>query len=84
MIIENKEILILSAEPKERLDKNSGIKIPYMSIGIAAIEDGSPFTINSTNMELSKLKPFSKYIADLVLTNSKYGLKLEITKINSN
>ena len=53
----------------------------YVAIGIACINDGSAFTINSTDMELLKLKPFSKHIANFTLMDSKYGMRLSIDSI---
>ena len=76
MKIENLECLILNTSEKVKQNGEH-----YVSIGIACINDGSAFTVNSTDMELLNLKPFSKHIANFTLLDSKYGMKLSIDSI---
>ena len=76
MKIETLECLILNTS--EEVKQNGE---HYVSIGIACINDGSSFTINSTDMELLKLEPFSRHIANFTLMDSKYGMRLSIDSI---
>lgn len=76
MKIENLECLILNANEKVKQNGEH-----YVAVGIACINDGSSFTISSTDMELLKLEPFSRHIANLTLMDSKYGMRLSIDSI---
>ena len=76
MKIENLECLILNTSEKVKQNGEH-----YVSIGIACINDGSSFTINSTDMELLKLEPVSRHIANFTLMDSKYGMRLSIDSI---
>ena len=76
MKIENLECLILNTNEKVKQNGDH-----YVAIGIACINDGSSFTVNSTNMELLKLEPFSRHIANFTLMDSKYGMRLSIDSI---
>ena len=76
MKIENLECLILNTSEKVKQNGEH-----YVAIGIACINDGSSFTINSTDMELLKLEPFSRHIANFTLLDSKYGMRLSIDSI---
>ena len=73
-----KEILILNVTEKKKTDNSL-----YLAISFATIDDGSSFTVNTTDMELlNALEPFSKHIANFTLIDSKYGMKLSIDNIN--
>ena len=76
MKIENLECLILNTSEKVKQNGEH-----YVSIGIACINDGSSFTISSTDMELLKLEPFSRHIANFTLMDSKYGMRLTLDNI---
>ena len=76
MKIENLECLILNTSEKVKQNGEH-----YVSVGIACINDGSSFTISSTDMELLNLKPFSKHIANFTLIDSKYGMRLSVDSI---
>lgn len=76
MKIENLECLILNTSEKVKQNGEH-----YVSVGIACINDGSSFTISSTDMELLKLEPFSRHIANFTLIDSKYGMRLSIDSI---
>ena len=77
MKIEKLECLILNVNEKVKQNGEH-----YVAIGIACINDGSSFTINSTDMELLNLEPFSKHLASFTLSDSKYGMKLTINSID--
>ena len=76
MKIENLECLILNTSEKVKQNGEH-----YVAIGIACINDGSSFTVNSTDMELLKLEAFSRHIANFTLMDSKYGMRLSIDSI---
>ena len=76
MKIENLECLILNTSEKVKQNGDH-----YVAIGIACINDGSSFTVNSTDMELLKLEPFSRHIANFTLMDSKYGMRLTLDNI---
>ena len=77
MKIEKLECLILNVNEKVKQNGEH-----YVSVGIACINDGSAFTVNSTDMELLNLEPFSKHLASFTLSDSKYGMKLTINSID--
>lgn len=70
------DVFILSVQAKENKNKE-----PYVILNIADT-DGNTFQIISKELDLLKLQQFTKYTADLELTNSKYGLKLNIIGIS--
>ena len=73
-----KEILILSITEKKKTDNSL-----YLSVSFATLDDGSSFTVNTTDMDLLNiLEPFTKHIANLTLSSSKYGLVLKLDSIN--
>ena len=76
MKIENLECLILNTSEKVKQNGEH-----YVALGMACINDGSSFTVNSTDMELLKLEPFSRHIANFTLMDSKYGMRLSIDSI---
>ena len=69
------DIFVLSIVAKENKNKE-----PYVILNIADT-DGNTFQIVSKELDLLKLQQFTKYSAELELTNSKYGLKLNIIGI---
>ena len=78
MKIEKLECLILNVNEKVKQNGEH-----YVSVGIACINDGSSFTVSSTDMELlNALEPFTKHIANFTLLDSKYGMKLTINSID--
>ena len=73
-----KEILILNVTEKKKTDNSL-----YLSISFATLDDGSSFTVNSTDMELlNALEPFTKHIANFTLLDSKYGMRISVDSIN--
>ena len=69
------DIFVLSILAKENKNKE-----PYVILNIADL-DGNTFQIISKELDLLKLQQFTKYTANLELTNNKYGLKLNIVGI---
>lgn len=73
-----KEILILNVTEKKKSDNSL-----YLAITLASIDDGTPFTLTSSDTALlNVLEPFSKHIANFTLSSSKYGLVLKLDSIN--
>ena len=76
MKIENLECLILNTSEKVKQNGEH-----YVSVGIACINDGSSFTVNSTDMELLKLEPENEDIiieyVDFCLLNNTEKIKYE-------
>ena len=77
MKINEKEIMILKVDKKEKQDHTY-----YVAIGIACLDDGSTFTVNTTNLDLINLEPFSKHLANFTLQDSKYGMRLVLENID--
>ena len=72
-----KEVLLLNITAKKKQDGSD-----YLSVGFATVDDGMAFTVSSTNMDfLNTLEPFNKYLFELVLSDSKYGLKLTLNNV---
>ena len=76
MKIKKLECLILNVNEKVKQNGEH-----YVALGIACINDGSSFTINSTDMELLNLEPFSRHMANFTLMASKYGMRSNIDSI---
>ena len=69
------DVFILSVQAKENKNKE-----PYIILNIADLE-GNTFQLVSKDLDLLKLQQFTKYTADLELTNSKYGYHINIVGI---
>lgn len=81
MLINNVNMLVTSVEMKER-KADTGI-VPYASVGLVSMDDGKPFTISVMDQGIySTLKPFVPTNMNLMLIDSKYGLKLSICNVN--
>lgn len=77
MKINKAEVIITKLE----LKKNSKGEA-YLTIDFLDMETGDGFNVISKNIELmSKVKQMCKYVINLNLTSSKYGLRLEIVSI---
>ena len=77
MKINKAEVVITKSE----LKKNSKGEA-YLSIDFLDMSSGDGFNVISKNIELmSKVKQMCKYVINLNLTSSKYGLKLDIVSI---
>ena len=71
------DLFILSVQARENKQKE-----PYVILSVADTE-GQTFQIISKDVEeLLKLQQLTKYSAELELTNSKYGLRLEIVGVS--
>ena len=78
MKIEKLECLILNVNEKVKQNGEH-----YVALGIACINDGSAFTVNSTDMKLLNLELFSRHIANFTLMDSKYGMRLTLDSIDN-
>ena len=77
MKINKAEVIITKLE----LKKNSKGEA-YLTIDFLDMETGDGWNVISKNIELmSKGKQMCKYVINLNLTSSKYGLRLEIVSI---
>lgn len=77
MKINKAEVIITKLE----LRKNNKGEA-YLTIDFLDMETGDGFNVISKNIELmSKVKQMCKYLINLNLTSSKYGLRLEIVSI---
>lgn len=76
MKINDVDILITKIEPKTNKEGGN-----YISISFLDMLSGDNFNIISRDLELMKLKPMTKYSCNLVLSSSKYGIRLELEKI---
>ena len=78
MIIKDKEILVTKVERK----KNSK-NINYLSVGIVTLDDGSNFTVMEKDEErFGQYCAMCKYKADLVISNSQYGINISISDLS--
>lgn len=62
--------------------KKNGKGEAYLLVDLVDMGSGDSFNIMSKDIELmSKIKQMTKYKIDLTLTNSKFGLRLEISNL---
>lgn len=62
--------------------KKNGKGEAYLLIDLVDMGSGDSFNIMSKDIELmGKIKQMTKYKMDLTLTNSKFGLRLEISSV---
>lgn len=76
MKINNMNVLITKVEARK--NKEGG---DYLSITFLDLSSGDTFNIITKDIEYMRLKQMTKYEANLNLTSSKFGLKLDIDKI---
>lgn len=76
MKINSVEVLITKITHRKTKDG-----VEYISLSFLDLSSGDNFNVVSKDMEMIKIKPMTRYEMDLDLTDSKYGLKLEIDKI---
>ena len=77
MKINKAEVIITKSELKKSSKGEA-----YLSIDFLDMSSGDGFNVISKNIELmSKVKQMCKYVINLNLTSSKYGLKLDIVSI---
>lgn len=54
----------------------------YFIISLLALEDGTTFNIIVKDKDIAdKIAPMNKYIINLSLSSSQYGLKLDIVQV---
>lgn len=70
------DVFVLSVQAKENKNKE-----PYVMVNISDT-DGNTFQIVSKDLDLLKLQQFTKYTADLELTNSKFGYHISINSMS--
>ncbi len=74
MLLNKVNCIVTNADMKKMTDGTD-----YCAVGILCLDDGQKFDVSCRDAEIySKLKAMSKASLDLALTNSKYGLKLNI------
>ena len=77
MKLENREVLITKVDSRKNPKGENYIAIEFLDL-----TSGDNFSISSKEIEYMKLKTMTKYNLDLILTSSRYGLKLSIDRIN--
>lgn len=79
MTIKKCNLLVTNSAMKEMQDHTK-----YCAVGLLSLEDGQKFDISIREENIySKILPMTKIVADLDLTNSKYGMKLTIKELVS-
>lgn len=77
MLIKNANMLVTNTGMKEMQDHTI-----YCAVGLLSMDDGQKYDISVREKEIyEKLKPMTKVKVHLDLTNSKYGMKLNIKEI---
>lgn len=78
MIIKNVSVLVTKVDLKKSSKGEA-----YLIIDMLDITSGDSFNLMSKNIDfMQKLQMMTKYKVDLNLTGGKYGLRLEIDKVN--
>ncbi len=79
MLIKNK-MLVTNMEMKETKDR-----IPYAATGLLCMDDGQKFDVSIRDDKIYKmLQPMNMYDLGMQLSNSQYGMRLQVTQIVSN
>lgn len=74
MTIKKASLLVTNTSMREMQDHTV-----YCSVGLLSLEDGQKFDLSVREQEIyARLVPMTKIVANLDLTNSKYGMKLGI------
>lgn len=75
-------VMCLVSSREEKVNKNTNL--PYWSIGIVTLDgDGTALNISVKEKEIAeKLKPMFKYNLNLSLSNSQYGMRVELAALN--
>lgn len=75
-------VMCLVSSREEKVNKNTNL--PYWSIGIVTLDgDGTALNISIKEKEIAeKLKPMFKYNLNLSLSNSQYGMRVELAALN--
>lgn len=78
MKISNVDVLITKIDVKDKKDS----KEQYLMISFLDMASGDVFEVLEKDLEyLGKVSPMQKYKVDLNLSNSKYGLRLELVEV---
>lgn len=75
-------VMCLVSSREEKVNKNTNL--PYWSVGIVTLDgDGTALNISVKEKEIAeKLKPMFKYNLNLSLSNSQYGMRVELAALN--
>lgn len=75
-------VMCLVSAREEKVNKNTNL--PYWSVGIVTLDgDGTALNISIKEKEIAeKLKPMFKYNLNLNLSNSQYGMRVELAALN--
>lgn len=75
-------VMCLVSSREEKINKNTNL--PYWSIGIVTLDgDGTALNISVKEKDIAeKLKPMFKYNLNLNLSNSQYGMRVELAALN--
>lgn len=75
-------VMCLVSSREEKVNKNTNL--PYWSVGIVTLDgDGTALNISVKEKEIAeKLKPMFKYNLNLNLSNSQYGMRVELATLN--
>lgn len=75
-------VMCLVSSREEKVNKNTNL--PYWTTSIVTLDgDGTTLNITVKERELAeKLKPMFKYNLNLSLSNSQYGMRVELAALN--
>lgn len=75
-------VMCLVSAREEKVNKNTNL--PYWSVGIVTLDgDGTALNISVKEKDIAeKLKPMFKYNLNLNLSNSQYGMRVELATLN--
>lgn len=75
-------VMCLVSSREEKINKNTNL--PYWSVGIVTLDgDGTALNISVKEKDIAeKLKPMFKYNLNLNLSNSQYGMRVELAALN--
>lgn len=75
-------VMCLVSSREEKVNKNTNL--PYWSVGIVTLDgDGTALNISVKEKDIAeKLKPMFKYNLNLNLSNSQYGIRVELAALN--
>jgi len=80
MKIKQVEVLVTKVDLKKNQKGEA-----YILIDLLDMESGDSFNIMSKDLDLMKaISQMNKYKVDLILSSSRFGLRLELDRVNSN
>ena len=81
MKLKNIDVLVTKVDVKEKKES----KEKYLMISLLDIASGDVFELLEKDIEyLSKISSMQRYVVDLNLSSSKYGLKLGLLEVKDN